>query len=117
MRVFPLLCATLVLADDWPQFRGPNATGIAEDTNLPIAFGPQANVVWKTLLPPGHSSPAISGNKIFVTAFEHEDLFTIAMDRATGRVLWRRQAPRPRKQISERPANSPVSGSPVSDGR
>ncbi len=112
-----LASLALCLAADWPQFRGPNASGTAEDTNLPIEFGPDTNVVWKTTLPPGHSSPAIAGTKIFVTAFEGDKLFTIALNRADGKILWRRESPRPRKQIIERPANSPVSATPATDGR
>src|SRR5437764_1394170 len=112
----PLLIALLLFAD-WPQFRGPNASGVSDETNLPIEFGPDKNVVWKTALPPGNSSPAIAGDKIFLTAVEQEKLFTIALDRATGRILWHREAPRPRKQVIERPANGPVSGTPATDGR
>jgi outer membrane protein assembly factor BamB len=106
-----------VSAADWPQFRGPNSSGVAEDKNLPVEFGPSTNVVWKTALPPGHSSPAIAGSRIFLTAIEDDKLFTFAVDRATGRILWRREAPRPRKQVIERPANSPVSATPATDGR
>jgi outer membrane protein assembly factor BamB len=107
----------LCVAADWPQFRGPNASGTSDDTNLPIEFGPESNVVWKTPLPPGNSSPAIAGEKIFTTAVEGEKLFTIALNRADGRILWRREAPRPRKQVIERPANGPVSATPATDGR
>jgi outer membrane protein assembly factor BamB len=64
----------------------------------------------------GNSSPAIGGDKIFLTGFEGDTLLTFAVDRATGRLLWRREAPRPRKQVIERPANGPASGSPVTDG-
>jgi outer membrane protein assembly factor BamB len=105
----------LLLAADWPQFRGPNASGVAADTDLPVEFGPTTNVVWKTPLPPGHSSPSVAGDKIFLTALENEKLFTYALDRATGRILWRREAPRPRKQELQ-PSNSPVSPTPASDG-
>ncbi|HYI95853.1 MAG TPA: PQQ-binding-like beta-propeller repeat protein [Bryobacteraceae bacterium] len=104
-------------AADWPQFRGPNAAGVSDEANLPEKFGPDTSVVWKTSLPPGHSSPSIAGDKIFVTAVENDKLFTIALERKTGRILWRREATRPRKQVIERPANSPVSASPVSDGQ
>ncbi len=115
---FALLVLTAVpcLPSDWPQFRGQNASGVSGDTNLPLEFGPEKNVVWKTALPPGNSSPAIAGARIFLTAFENEKLLTISLDRATGRILWRREAPRPRKQVIERPANSPVSATPATDG-
>lgn len=109
--------AAVLLASDWSQFRGPNASGISDDKPVPVEFSPSKNVVWKTSLPPGHSSPSLAGDRIFVTAVETEKLFTIALDRATGRILWRREAPRPRKQVIERPANGPVSATPATDGR
>jgi outer membrane protein assembly factor BamB len=115
--ILPVLAAALSLASEWPQFRGPNATGVSEEARLPIEFGPDLNVVWKTALPPGNSSPAIAGAKIFLTAVEQNKLFTIALERSTGRILWRRESPRPRVQVIERPANGPVSATPATDGQ
>ncbi len=120
MRLAPsvwlcLLAAAGLAAADWSQFRGPNAAGVADDANLPVEFGPGNNVVWRTPLPPGHSSPSLAADRIFLTAFEGERLFTLALDRATGRVLWRREAPRPRKQELQE-NNSPASATPVTDG-
>jgi len=111
-----LLTATAALAADWPQFRGLNGLGVSADKHLPVQFGPQKNVVWKTGLPPGHSSPILAGPRIFVTAYEGRKLFTIALDRSTGKILWKREAPRPRQEFMES-TNSPASGTPVSDGR
>lgn len=114
-----LLAALLggaLLAEDWPQFRGPNGAGISENTGLPVEMGPEKNVVWKTPLPPGHSSPVLAGDRIYLTAYEGNALLTFALDRATGRILWRREAPRPRQQELHK-SNSPASPSPVSDGR
>src|SRR6185436_10720049 len=73
-----VLGACAACAQDWPQFRGPNAAGVSDDTNLPVAFGPKTNVVWKTALPPGNSSPAVAGDRIILTAVENEKLLTIA---------------------------------------
>ncbi len=101
---------------EWSQFRGPNSSGVSSSTNLPVEFGPQANVVWKTAIPQGNSSPIIGADRVYVTAVENDKLLTFALDRATGRILWRREAPRPRRQEIERPANGPASASPVSDG-
>lgn len=105
------------VANDWPQFRGPNATGVAEQPNLPVSFGPAQNVFWKTPAPMGNSSPVVAGNTVYLTGFEKDRLLTIAIDRRTGRLLWQQEAPRPRKQVIERPANGPASASPVSDGQ
>lgn len=108
--------AALAPAADWPRFRGPNGSGVSDATGLPSEFGPQKNLVWKTALPPGHSSPILAGDRIFVTAYQGDLLLTFSLDRATGKILWRREAPRDRKDpIDAR--NSPASPSPVSDGK
>ena len=44
----------------WSQFRGPNGSGVNETTGLPTEFGPDKNVVWKTELPTGYSSPVFT---------------------------------------------------------
>jgi len=111
-----LLARTVVASDDWPQFRGPNAAGVSKTTGLPIEFGPARNVVWKTAVPPGHSSPVLSGQSIFLTALEDEQLLVISLDRATGRIQWRREAPRPRRQEMHK-SNHPASPSVATDGR
>jgi hypothetical protein len=53
LTVWWLLAAVALAAADWPQFRGVNATGVAEENDLPVAFNPEQNVVWKTPLPRG----------------------------------------------------------------
>lgn len=90
-----LLGAAVAGAADWPQFRGPNSTGRAPDAApLPADIGPDTGVVWKVPLPPGHSSPAVVGDRIYVTAVRDKShLVTIALDRATGKVLWEAEAP------------------------
>lgn len=82
------------IAGDWPQFRGPNAAGVAVGNQpLPTEIGPTKNVVWKTPLPPGHSSAVIVGDRIYVTAVRDKQLLTIALDRESGKQLWSVEAP------------------------
>ena len=126
-----------VFAEDWSMFRGPNGSGISASTGLPDEFGPQKNVVWKTVLPPGHSSPVLTKDKIFVTAFEKPKqtadskppagapsagqpdtgykLWVIALDRQTGKILWQREVPRSKEGRIQN-VNNPASPSPVTDG-
>jgi outer membrane protein assembly factor BamB len=111
-----LLAVAPLDAADWPRFRGPNGSGVAETTGLPIDISPTKSVVWKTALPPGYSSPILSGDRIFLTAYEGETLLTLAVDRATGKVLWRREAPRSRLEPLDR-RNGPASPSAVADGK
>jgi outer membrane protein assembly factor BamB len=116
MRLPIALVPVLLAAADWPNFRGPNSNGVSESTNLPVEFGPNKNVVWKTPLPAGHSSPVIVGDRIWLTAYDDTKLYVIALDRRDGRVLWRRDAPRPRKQELHK-SNSPASPSVVVDAQ
>src|SRR5688572_6836215 len=60
-------------AEDWTQFRGPNGSGVSASTGLPQEFGPNKNVIWKTQLPPGHSSPVLTRDRIYVTAYQKID--------------------------------------------
>jgi outer membrane protein assembly factor BamB len=99
MKLYFLLTALTLVAADWPQYRGVNSLGVTQDRNLPVEMGPEKNVVWKAEVPPGHSSPILAGPRVFLTAVDLEALFTIALDRATGKELWRREAPRPRKEL------------------
>jgi outer membrane protein assembly factor BamB len=103
-------------AEPWSQFRGPNGSGIAASGGFPTQFGPERNVVWRTALPPGHSSPVLTADRVFVTGFEEKELLVLALDRATGAVVWRRVLPRPRADRLRKP-NNPASPSPVTDGR
>lgn len=76
----------------WLQFRGPNASGLAPDNaDPPVHFNADTNLLWKTELIPGWSSPCIVDDKIFLTGFDNSDslLYTIALNRENGEVLWR----------------------------
>ena len=89
MKIYRLLLLLGVVgaclaAVNWPRFRGPNGSGVAETSGLPIEFGPEANVVWKTVLPPGYSSPALAGDRVFVTASDKDKLLTVCLNRLTG---------------------------------
>jgi outer membrane protein assembly factor BamB len=103
----------------WSRFRGPNGTGVSPATGLPAEFGPAKNVVWKTPLPPGHSSPVLTATRIFVTAHspdkEQYKLFVICLDRQTGKTVWQREVPRTMKGRLQN-VNGPASPSPVTDG-
>jgi outer membrane protein assembly factor BamB len=122
--LLPLLIAALSLssaatAEDWSQFRGPNGSGVSSTTGLPTEFGPEKNVVWKTPLPPGHSSPVLTEKRIFITAHTAEKpnykLLVICLDRQTGKILWQREVPRTRTGRLQN-VNGPASPSPVTDG-
>src|SRR4051794_25038937 len=86
-------CCSVVAAPAWPQFRGPGGLSVANEGTPPVHFGPSSNVLWKTTLPSGNSSPCIWGDRIFITGYEKPKLLTLCLDRATGKILWRKEAP------------------------
>src|SRR2546426_7774984 len=102
MRRF-LICVLLAtiswsptFSTDWLGFRGPNGSGVSDTTGLPVEFGPDKSLLWKAALPPGHSSPILAGNHIFLTACEKDKLLTLCLDRNIGKILWRREITRAR---------------------
>ncbi len=102
----------------WPQFRGPNACGVALDQrSLPVDFGPE-DAVWKTPLPPGHSSPCIWGDRIFLTAYDRDaqHLETLCLARADGTILWRQTAPAAAIE-KVHPVSTPANATPAVDGQ
>jgi len=102
--------------NEWLQFRGPNGTGVAEGFALPAEFSATKNLTWKTTVPFARSSPVITADRIFLTATEGDKLITLALDRKTGKLLWRRDAVRARHMTIYK-ANDGASPTPVSDGK
>src|SRR5262249_50660673 len=88
--VMLVLGASTLVASDWPRFRGPNGSGVA-DSVAPTDFGPGRNMDWRTEVPLGRSSPIVAGDRIYLTAADGQKLVTMAVDRASGRILWRRE--------------------------
>lgn len=82
----------IVRADDWPQFRGPNCSGISStDAKLPIEFSHEKNVKWSVELGDGIGSPVIAGGRVFVSAMVDEETVGLyAFDVHSGDLLWRR---------------------------
>lgn len=135
-----LLSFTIAAQDRWPQFRGPQSSGVVEDTNLPDKWSATENVAWKTDIPGvGWSSPIVWGDKIFVTSVinagdteppkkglyfggerpappsEHRWM-VYAVDFRTGKVLWEREVFRTVPKITRHLKNSYASETPVTDG-
>jgi outer membrane protein assembly factor BamB len=56
-------------ADDWPQWRGPLASGVSPEQGLPVRWSDNENVAWKVPLTGlGISSPIVWGDRVFVTS-------------------------------------------------
>ena len=102
-------------AQDWSRFRGPNGSGIASDSGYPTEFGPDRNLVWRSGVRPGKSSPVVGRRHIFLTAFDQGTLYTQCFDRETGRLVWER-AEQPVRHEDAHILNEPSAATPVTDG-
>ena len=101
----------------WPQFRGPQGSGIAEDQKPPTELGPDKNVKWKVAVPGGLSSPIVVGDKLVLTAFDDGKLYTIAYNRADGSEAWRAEAPYQKLESYNKVHGSPAASSCATDGQ
>lgn len=114
-----VLSPGVVLAENWPGWRGPRGDGTSHETALPLTWSESNNVRWKTPIPgKGHSSPIAWGNRVFVsTCLENEgERVLICLDRRSGSILWQRVvliAPLEKKHS----LNSYASATPVTDGK
>ncbi|MGH9360911.1 MAG: PQQ-binding-like beta-propeller repeat protein, partial [Thermoanaerobaculia bacterium] len=115
-------------ASDWPQFRGPGGQGVSADKGLPVAWGPEENLVWKTELPGrGASSPILSGPSIYLTSYtgfgdRGGDIAAlerqlVCLQRADGRIAWTREvAARQPEEEKNREGHGYATSTPLADG-
>ncbi|MEO8493868.1 MAG: PQQ-binding-like beta-propeller repeat protein [Planctomycetota bacterium] len=110
-------CVAVSSAEDWPQFRGPNAAGISrESKNLPVEFSNKEKVLWSIELGEGIACPIVTGGKVIATTMIDDHTFgVLCFDAATGKELWRREldtGPTP----AIMPPNAQASSTPATDG-
>jgi len=138
-----LLLAIPALGGDWPQFRGPNASGLGDGQNPPVTWDGEkgTNVVWKTPIPGlSVASPVVWGDRVYVvTAISSDAGQTFrtglygdtnpivdntrhtwkvcALDKASGRILWEQAAHQGAPKTKRHPKSSQASPTPVTNGR
>ncbi len=109
--------AAVHATSDWPQFRGPAGSGVADAEHPPVEIGPDKNVKWKVPVPSGASSPVVVGDKLVLTAFDDGKLYTIAYHRADGSEAWRAHAPAKELEPYHKTEGSPAASTPATDGQ
>ena len=128
-RAYPRICilswilicnlalVSCVLCAEWPQFRGPNSSGIATGASPPVEFGPGKNELWRLPLGSGHSSPCVARDSIFVTTYDKalKKLAVVCIDRFKGEIRWQKDVPTDHIEKGH-PSFNPASSSPTTDG-
>ena len=141
MLVLSPLVAVSAPMSEWPSFRGPRASGIG-DGSPPVTWDVESgrNVLWKASIPGlGHSSPVVAGGRIFLTtavgdseqslkvglygdiapvAETGEFRFEVmAVDRATGELIWRRVAHQGVPKIQRHTKATHANSTAATDGK
>ncbi len=122
--LLPLAAALLVspfasgAVEQWPQFRGVEASGVAApDARPPRRIGPTENVAWQVDVPWSPSSPCVWGDRIFLTTWVEPRLEVRCYDRATGALRWTRGVTPEGVEDFNTSDGSPAASTPVTDGR
>jgi outer membrane protein assembly factor BamB len=112
LLVFLLLMNSVSGDSHWPQFRGINGSGVADGRNPPRKIS-RASIDWIAQCPPGHSSPVLFKDRIYVSAVDDGNLMVICFNLSEGQQEWARTVnPNPRNDIHLHPANSPAAPTP-----
>ncbi|MGE0610611.1 MAG: PQQ-binding-like beta-propeller repeat protein [Pirellulales bacterium] len=103
-------------AENWPQWRGAKLDGVSQETNLPTTWSKTENVVWRLpLAGPAGSTPAIWGDRIFLTTADGSDLKLLGISTA-GEKLWEQTLGSGNSTARGDEGNS-ASNSPCTDGK
>ena len=107
----------ILLADQWPTWRGPTGNGISKEKNLPIEWSQTKNVAWSLPLPgPAGASPVVWGDQIFLTSTNSEGQLLLMAVGRNGKEVWRQIVAQGNKDVRGDEGNS-ASPSPVTDGQ
>ncbi|MBI1940379.1 MAG: PQQ-binding-like beta-propeller repeat protein [Acidobacteria bacterium] len=106
--------ASMGLAENWPQWRGPRLNGVSAEKDLPGRWNTVENVTWRLALPSwSGSTPIIWGERIFLNIADGEDLYLWGVDRNEATVLWKRSLGSGNVKMRKQNMSSP---SPVTEG-
>ena len=100
--------------------RGPDGQGTTFDTDLPLHWGPNENVVWKVDIPGrGNSSPVVWDDRIFITtaSADGKERKIVCYARPDGKLLWQASAPASAARESLYTKNTFASSTAVTDGQ
>jgi len=113
--IFGFATCGSALADNWPQWRGPDGTGVVPKGDFPTEFSAEKNLAWSIELPgKGSSTPVVFGDKIFLTVPIKNQDSVMCFD-LKGKKLWEKTLGKEGKGMREHKNGSTSNPSPVVD--
>jgi outer membrane protein assembly factor BamB len=113
-----LFTAGRARGENWPGWRGPRGDGTSLETNIPVHWNVDSNVLWKVSVPgTGHASPIVYGDRIFTVSalIDTQERVLLCWNRRNGNLLWQKTvltSPLEKKHN----LNSHASSTPATDG-
>lgn len=95
VALFIAIFSQVILAQDWPQWRGPNRDGTTNGFIVPKVWPEKLKPVWKTSVGAGHSSPLVVAGKIFQHTRQDDNEVVLCLDLNSGKILWQQSYPAP----------------------
>jgi len=80
--------SSLLMAADWPQWRGPNRDGKTDGFDNPERWPNQLVQKWKVSVGVGDSTPALVGERLFAFGRQAEDEVLQCLNADTGKQVW-----------------------------
>ena len=148
LLLFPCLLALLLsettsAQENWPRFRGSDASGaVSDDSRLPDTWDRKTNVRWKAAIPGwGWGSPIVWGDRVFVTAVHSEAEYdkpkaglylgrgrpappdsvhhwmVYCLGLETGKLLWKHEAHVGKPRVPRHPKSTYAAETPTTDGK
>ncbi len=111
------ISASCALAQDWPQWRGPNRDAKASGFTAPQTWPKELTQKWKVTVGLGDATPALVGNRLFVFARDGEDEIIRCLDAANGKELWQEKYAAKAVSGPAAPHGGPRSSPAVADGK
>lgn len=114
--IFAVLVFSAQAESFWPQFRGPAGSSTAVGASLPAQIDGTSDLLWRSPVPAGMSSPVIVGDRIFLTGFSEGKLATFALKRGDGSLVWRRDVQPDKIEPFMEKLGSPAASTCATDG-
>ena len=92
-QILVTICpAACLAAETRSYFRSDYGIATPDTHALPSDLG-KDQLLWRTPIGPGCSTPCLMGDRVVVTTFEKDRLFTVAIHLVDGTPIWKREAP------------------------
>ena len=87
-----IVVASIALhAQDWNQWRGPSRSGVAAAFTAPTTWPDKPAKAWQVKIGIGHSSPVVSGGRVFQVSRLGEEEAVTALDLTSGKQIWQQR--------------------------